>query len=756
MKLISAYKSIIYENFKTQRKRFISQGISSEIVSTYFDKFKFIKNYKELKAEIQGVNVPPERRGDIDAYKDFHELERVVDYVSGQRSVSTNMKNNTLEVSGKPVYKDENFEVYYADSPRACIKYKGSIPYSWCVARSDASNMFYTYRFKPYEPAFYFVKDIKATEKEFKIFNMGKNLFKGKFSNKYHFFVIQVPKNINPENDTQKQYIVTSANNDGDAQMSWEEVVKLNPDINKIKSVLEPKPFTDEEKTQHKRFKNGITDREFSELAYEDKRAYLDIYPTIGKTISYEQLRDLPDDLLNLYVSFGIGLDNEQHTYVSTHKPKAFKRYASITHRKYDEYMNNTSNRYQLRLNFSELSTIKDDDKVKLYLNTLGTQGLNKFISENGVKGFQYVRDIYPEMFKENEKIINLLLDDENFTYKNFLHHLPYGVELHEDHGDMLRLDLTGIVNDFWEDIPIDDEIQMLYDYGWEYGEVDYFDGWEEGLDDYLHGELENFIEENTETMKTIRSVGIKVTPDSLIGLLNQYKYLDKIHEVIREETNDGYRDAYYEVESELENKANNILTVTPYDKTIQINRRALVMFISSNEFFTRDKDDFISNVTSLLEEIYDDYSLPNTYYEVREYIENRAMPTVNDAHISETLDEYLNDAIAEYYEEHGEEEEGEEEGDKLDKLKYTTIELLQYTLKKLGEDPDTTRISNELVTIDIDRTRFKLDGSVFVVMQSEKTKETHGGYIKIKDLPTYYTNYKLFESFFKFKKLLW
>lgn len=216
MKLLKIYDRMLLENFNTQKERFIKQGIRPEIVNSYFEKFKHIKdkNYKEIKHDINGVSVEPNRRIDIDAYKDFHDLERVVDYVSGQRSVNTSMGTGTeLEVSGKPVFDNDSFEVYYADSPRACVKYKGKIPYSWCIARSDASNMFYTYRFKPYEPAFYFIKDKKATEKEFKAWNMAKNVFQGKFSNPYHFFVIQVPKNINMEDNETQQYIVSSANN---------------------------------------------------------------------------------------------------------------------------------------------------------------------------------------------------------------------------------------------------------------------------------------------------------------------------------------------------------------------------------------------------------------------------------------------------------------------------------------------------------------------------------------------------------------
>ena len=51
----------------------------------------------------------------------------------------------------------------------------------------------------------------------------------GKFQDKYHFFVIQVIRYANPKDHSQKQYIVTSAENDGDKEMSWDEIIKIEP-----------------------------------------------------------------------------------------------------------------------------------------------------------------------------------------------------------------------------------------------------------------------------------------------------------------------------------------------------------------------------------------------------------------------------------------------------------------------------------------------------------------------------------------------
>lgn len=168
MKLNNIYKELLNEDFKSQRVNFIKQGYDSNIVDDYIGKFKHIRDakYRSIGDNISNFDIEPKDRLDIDRYKNFRDLEVFVDYVGGKHAVKTNLKSNDIVIDGKPIYNQDGIEVYYADSPRACIKYKGSVPYSWCVARSDSSNMFYTYRFKPYEPAFYFIKDVAATKKE--------------------------------------------------------------------------------------------------------------------------------------------------------------------------------------------------------------------------------------------------------------------------------------------------------------------------------------------------------------------------------------------------------------------------------------------------------------------------------------------------------------------------------------------------------------------------------------------------------------
>ncbi|NDF50029.1 MAG: hypothetical protein EB116_08105, partial [Betaproteobacteria bacterium] len=112
MKINHIFSELLNEDFKSQTQNFIRQGYSADIVKNYIDRFKHIKdkNFKELYSDKVDIPVPKEQRNNIDAYKEFHDLETIVDYVSGQRQgVTTLGKNEQIEVDAKPIYEDDNY-----------------------------------------------------------------------------------------------------------------------------------------------------------------------------------------------------------------------------------------------------------------------------------------------------------------------------------------------------------------------------------------------------------------------------------------------------------------------------------------------------------------------------------------------------------------------------------------------------------------------------------------------------------------------
>lgn len=769
MKLSHIFKDLLNEDFKSQTQKFISQGYEPEIVRSYIEKFKYIRDgkYREALNPDLRINVPVEKRFDIDAYPTFNSLETLVDYVSGQRPVKTTMsKKNDIEVTGEAVYNKNGIEVFYADSPRACIKYKGSMPYSWCVARSDSSNMFYTYRFKPYEPAFYFVKDVKATETELAAIAK-KGGVSGGFENKYHFFVIQVPKNLNPEDNETPQYIVTSANNDGDNQMSWNQILEINPKLAGIKEVLKPKPFTPEERAQHERFKKGISDNEFKKLSYEEKKAYLDIYPTIARPITTNQFLMLPDDLKNLYVSFGIGLDDEQFASIKNNS-KLVKRYAQISDRKLDTYLNADNwNRKRLRMMYTEL-VVLPDDRISAYLSSLNKKQIGNFIAINGADKLEMLEKHASGKLVANYSEIKPLIDglkqgdEETMDELNTM--LPDSVSVeYSDYSEGITFELSREVK---FNHNLEDVLSNLSEDYWNSWNDSYYSGWEEGLEEDYSNYLDRALED-PQLVSDLNRSGIKPKTDIIDALLEKFNVKKSIKEYIDEEYTNAQTESEEDAFKDMSKKFQSIITYEERsnrygyrssdfkDITIKI-PNFIGALISDADMLTTDKTNFESAFESLLEDMLEQADLPSTYDEMWERIrENGNMIVDSDAilkRIKEEIYEIIDDKM---YDNDEEDERSEDEIEAMKKTKYDILTAFEKTLKGLGQDENTNEIENELVRIVFDRSKIKTNGSIYTSVVHKDNNQTYNGYMFIKDIPSYFKNYKLFEEIKKIKRFL-
>lgn len=305
-------------------------------IDSYIKRFDVIR--KSRPAAAKNINIDGVPKGndrfDISKYNTWRSFEIFVDAVGAQTQLKGEKLSDKLEIDAKPLFEKNGLEVYYADNPQACIKYKGSIPYSWCVARPDSNNMFYHYRLGDNNPAFYFVKDVEATQKELSSIEK----FTGKFNDKWHFFVIQVLNTANINNLTDKNYVVTSANNEGDIPMNWNEIVKIQPKLNGLQSEFLPKPLSDDELVVIDKYQNGLTTRQFVKLSYNEKERFLDIYPTLDNPISDEIFNALPYDLKNKYIGMNIGLSYMQYDSIQSDK-NLLKRYAQMAEKKFEMWL---------------------------------------------------------------------------------------------------------------------------------------------------------------------------------------------------------------------------------------------------------------------------------------------------------------------------------------------------------------------------------------------------------------------------------
>jgi hypothetical protein len=327
-----------------------SQGIDDQIIDNYIAKFDIIRKSKpkELFADIPNVNIPKNQRQDISVYKNFQDLENVVDYVKGQKQLEP---TKDIDTDVKPIYENDEIAIYRGMSPHECIAIRGSWPYTWCIAAQGSNNMFNTYRYKPHEPTFYFVKDKKFIP-----------------TNKYHFFVLQVTKN--------NQYIVTSLKNDGDVQMTWDKILQIQPKLQGLQHIFKNIPITTYEKELYDKFSSNITDEEFKKFDYNEKRMFLDM---VGhKKMTDFKFQALPDDLKNFYISFGLGLTDKQYEMIQGNKT-LLKRYREITERKINQIIEQNIPFDEIRLHYTEYLVLDDTNKKKL-LDFISTSPLYSFI----------------------------------------------------------------------------------------------------------------------------------------------------------------------------------------------------------------------------------------------------------------------------------------------------------------------------------------------------------------------------------------
>jgi hypothetical protein len=353
--ILSLYNLV--EDFKSQKIKFIEQGYDEQIVNKYLNNFREIKDKKykvAANAEIDNLNVPiGNDRFNIDNYKTFKELESLVDYMSGQMNIGESNFTD-IKVDGKPIFENDKVAIYFAPNKQSCIEYKGDKPYSWCISRSDASNMYTRYRMGEGEPSFYFVKRKKSMEEEFT--HWDKNEFEGTFVDKWHFFVLQVLKD--------NSYIITSANNDGDKRMNWDGVIKVAPELNDLRGYFKNVLLTDEEKSNYVKFKSGLTDEEFSKLTYTNKSYYIDVGTDLSKRLSDNKFLNLPEDLKNKYINLGIGLTDNQFNSIKDN-PKLSRRYSEITDRVIKDYLSDDSF-ISPRITKSQYEFVSDEYKKKL------------------------------------------------------------------------------------------------------------------------------------------------------------------------------------------------------------------------------------------------------------------------------------------------------------------------------------------------------------------------------------------------------
>lgn len=241
-------------------------------------------NWKDLEAVVDQFPDPAEKKALKQAAK------------SGSTGASLIYDQNNLEIylpaDGKQAFLLKSSIIKRRSDPNNPNSAKpgegrSSDPlrwYHWCIAANPdgASNLWDNYRFGKYgsdtPKSPYFVYDEDKP-----------------FGDKWHFMVIQVGQK-SPSG--RGKYFVTSALNDGDSWMNWDEIVQLQPKLQGLENLFQFIPYTHDEEIKiatadaraedFKNFKN-----------YDAKRAYI----MANKKIYAEDYSKLDKILQHLYVN---------------------------------------------------------------------------------------------------------------------------------------------------------------------------------------------------------------------------------------------------------------------------------------------------------------------------------------------------------------------------------------------------------------------------------------------------------------------
>ncbi len=668
------------------------------------------------------------------------------------------------------VHEDDNILVLDSKTKAKCVKYGSGE--SWCIGKPEL-NYYNTYRLS-YGATPYHVlqKNVDGNEHKLVIMNYGDRGY-----------------SIADRSNSGKRHGGSSA------AMSWSGVESEIPNLKGMEKYFPYRNITNEERNYgsvlRRKYTNDNLQRYIedvsrdlvvnnSNVAPED---FIRDYVANNHTISNSQINSLNDtlkdsliesgyfltagegqtDLLNdrqlrriirLKLENGKSLTDSEFEIVKGDEPLMVVYRKSVKD-KYDRFMDATSRwgRKNHQLSYTELLTL-DDNSIREYVKTMDSSTVSSFLLKYGMDKTKFLEkygatSIFDSEQQEANKLIRLASSGNDKALERLNSYLPDNIEVtfFDDKIEFDGIDTTSI----------DDEIRYfidrLGDDRWDDGYYDYYDGDDARLiEDYKHY-LESALS-NQGFREKIESYGIAPTVEAVDNVFDEKELKADILNRISEVVNEASFEAKQEKWSEIVSKASDLLVLsTDYrgDGSITMQLNAFILN-GGYDMFNPDGDyDFYSELDSVLDDflaIYDDDSLPSNEDGIWETIDDGQMaPDTQNIidFIESQADDIVEDDDMVY---------DEESGDSKGK-KEKVIQALRDTLKGLKQPEMATSIDNDLVDIKFDRQRFKMDGSVYVDMFDKKRNKSYEGFIKISDIPTYFTNYKLFEGRLRIKTRL-
>jgi hypothetical protein len=372
MKLYEIFRLMeISDKVKTQmRDRFKQQdsNLTDQQIDYYLNKWdKFANSFPADKRDITRLS--------------FDQVEQLIDAAEAKQAVKGRSRPQNQPLEGA-IYDRDNLMIYKGDAKPKCIQYGQG--YSWCISRADSSNLYTRYRFFGSEPVFYFVFDKDRSKDD-----------------PLHAVVIHV--------DNKNNYRITTSRNDGDRNVSWQEITKQLPKLAPLQSLFKPQPVSDEERSDYQKYGKRMPDEVVNQYTYAEKAKYIEF----GNKVSHQQQDQLPYELLAAYA--------KQNPYTLSSKSMNrlkmgdFKYVVSLLIQM-KTGINEFENLDKEKQDYLEVGVVKDNSELATdptkalgyAMNVLGGEfpGGEDTIAKDSETSWKYARNVIKRRFPKGEAAI--------------------------------------------------------------------------------------------------------------------------------------------------------------------------------------------------------------------------------------------------------------------------------------------------------------------------------------------------------------
>jgi hypothetical protein len=737
------YKSILGALVKTS-----AFPDNKELAKKYLD--AYIENVRALGDEAKPFSIKKVEGG-------------LVDLVNNKRWLGDEVVSKNAGIYDPDdediVYEDDDILILDSKTKAKCVKYGAGE--SWCIGKPTL-NYYNSYRLNQGATPYHVLqKKVEGAEHKLVILNYGN-----------------------------RGYAIADRSNSGErgggssSATSWDKIEAQLPNLNGKEQYFPYRAITKEERDYasllSKKYTGGDlqgyieikTDKLVVNGSKVEAVDFIRDYVANGHALTDRQLASLSDDVKDSLVEAGYFLNmgvNQTGVLNDRQKKRVIRlklenkialtedelniikndsglmdTYRSAVKTKLNDFLNagGSYSKKKYKLTYGELLVL-DSSEISAYINEMDDTLIRLFLRDEGLDKLAFLNEYGGD--NKSVKAIGgsykALKDADEDTLNELL---PFGikVEIIRDKIVFENLDSNDIDSD------ITDLLNRLGEDSWSGSYYDdYYDGDEDRLnDDYIHY-INQAMANDADFAKSMVFYQLGATAEEIGKSFDDYGLKDDIIDTIKEVVNEASEDAKQDSWRKIHDAAFDIIRL---DCGYRTSNCELILnvdsFILSGGYMLFELEDatdtFYGNLDTILEKYLDLYGdkIPTNSDQIWEDVNDYNMTPNNDK-----ITDFIIETGDEMIEKINDGEDGED-GDDAEGLLPIDLVITKFkdTLKGLKYSEDSDYIENKLVKIQFDKRRLRRDNSVFVKMLDKTNNKTTEGYMKIDDIPVYFTNYKL------------